>query len=499
CRQEGGAGFMALAEGRLTKRPGVVMVTRGPGAANAAIAVHTAWQDATPLLLFVGLIPVADRARESFQEFDLNGWFGTTAKKVVTLDSADRAAEIVADAAHLATSGRPGPVVIGLPEDVLLLPCTVFPVRPRAVATGAVCDADVDRFVRELRSSSRPLVVAGGDMWTPESSARLAVWAESWELPVVTDWRAQDVIDNGSPSFAGWLGYGRSDGAAALLQSADLVCFLGCGNADVLSDGYRLGAANHRVVVVDPDPALLMHSGDVDVHLLATPPAFLSAVAGAPVDAGPRPWHEWWTDARGQQEEFAGEGEDRPAVGVDLAVAMRLVRERLDADAVVTYGAGNHALWAQRYLTHHAYPSLLAPRNGAMGFGVPAAVAAALAFPSRQVVSVAGDGCFLMNGQEIATAVAQDVAPLVLVVDNGRYGTIAQHQDRHYPGRVSGTDLVNPDFAAFAESFGALGRTVRSTDEMSTALDDALASGRAAVLHLLADPDVREPSGKEQS
>jgi acetolactate synthase-1/2/3 large subunit len=448
------------------------------------------------LLLFVGLIPVGDRSRESFQEFDLAGWFGTTAKQVVTLDSAHRAAEVVADAARIARSGRPGPVVIGLPEDILVDDAPAEAMPPRAVPTGSVSDPELDAWMDALGSSSRPLVVAGGDQWTAAAGAQLAAWAERWQVPVVTDWRTQDVIDNASASFAGWLGYGRSDAAATLLDTADLVCFIGCGNADVLSDGYRLGSGKRQTVVVDTDPLLRTHQGGVDQHIMAAPAAFTAAVSATPPPAHLPVRHDWWVAARKQQERFASPRADRPAAGVDLAAAMGELRLHLATDAVVTYGAGNHALWAQRYLTHHAYPSLLAPRNGAMGFGVPAAVAAAIAFPHRQVVSIAGDGCFLMNAQELSTAVAHGAAPVVIVVDNGRYGTIRQHQEGAYPGRVSGTQLHNPDFAAHARSFGAFGQAVRTTEEFAPALESALACGRAAVLHLMADPDVAEPSSE---
>ncbi len=495
CRQEGGAGFMAIAESRLTRRLGVAMVTRGPGAANAAIAVHTAWQDATPMLLFVGLVPVGDRHREAFQEFDLAGWFGTTAKGVVTLDSPDRATELVADAAHLARSGRPGPVVIGLPEDVLLEPGPHGTTPTRALADGAVSPYEVNRVAETLRGASRPVVVVGGDRWTAGSGEDLAAWAEAWHLPVVTDFRTQDVIDNASPAFAGWLGFDDRSPAAELLADADVVCFVGCGSSDVLSGGYRRSAPGRRSLLVDADPALSTHTGGVDLHALCAPGPFVAAMARTRPGAAPEGDRErWWAGARAAQERLVAPHADAPTRGVDLAEAMALLRARMAPDAVVTYGAGNHALWAQRYLTHHSYPSLLAPRNGAMGFGVPAAVAAAIAEPGRQVVSVAGDGCFLMNGQELSTAAAHGAAPLVVVVDNGQYGTIRQHQERSYPGRVNGTALHNPDFAAYARAFGGFGVTARTTEEVGPALDAAFASGTLAVVHLIVDPEVLHPT-----
>lgn len=499
CRQEGSAGFMAIADSRLSGRFGVAMVTRGPGAANAFIAVHTAWQDRTPLILFVGLVPIGDRYRESFQEFDLTGWFGTTAKAVMTLDSADRATELVADAAHIACSGRPGPVVIGLPEDVLVerVPSDLTP--RRACADGSFSAVEQGQWEQALRSASRPLLVVGGDRWTAQSAADLTTWAEEWEVPIVTDWRSQDIIDNDSACYAGWLGYGRNEATAALLDTTDLACFVGCGNADVLSDGYRLGAPDRRTVVVDVDPTLRPHHGPLDLHILATPAAFVRGLQDLRPGQPEVGWPSRCRRAHQQQQDFAGPRADGPATGVDLAAAMDQLARRLPPDAVVTYGAGNHALWAQRYLTHHRYPSLLAPRNGAMGFGVPAAVAASIAQPTRQVVSVTGDGDFLMNGQELATAMTYGAAPLIVIIDNGMYGTIRQHQQREYPGRISGTALQNPHFAEFARSFGAFGQTVGTTAELGPALDAALGSRRAAVLHVLADPAVLAPtSGSER-
>jgi len=495
CRQEGGAGFMAVADGRLTGGVGVAMVTRGPGASNAAIAVHTAWQDASPLVLFVGLVPVSDRGRESFQEVDLGGVFGSTAKRVLTLEVPDRATEMVAEAFHIAASGRPGPVVVGLPEDVLVGRSEVGVAPPRDVSEGAVSSQQAGRFGRLLEDARRPLVVVGGDHWNPASAERFTRWCERWHLPVSADFRAHDIVDHASPSYVGWYGFTRSPALAAMLDEADLLLFVGCGAADVFSDGYQRGRQAARVVVVDPDPQLRTHQHRVDLHLLASPAALLDAVGDRLPPATPG-WSRWAAAARSAEEEFGTPRPDHPGQGVDLGVAMRELRSRLAPDAILTYGAGNHAIWPQRYLPQHVYPSLLAPRNGAMGFGLPAAVAASIANPGRQVVSVAGDGCFLMNGQELATAVAHDARPLVLVVDNSQYGTIVAHQDREYPGRRHGTSLTNPDFAAYSRAFGGFGERVSSTDEVPGALDRALASGQAAVLHLDADPTVLRPQPK---
>lgn len=499
-RHEGGAGFMALAEGRLTGTPGVAMVTRGPGAANAFIAVHTAWQDGTPLVLFVGLIPVADRGREAFQEFDLTGWFGSTAKHVVTLDDPTSAARVVAEAMRIARSGRPGPVVIGLPEDVIRLsaegadtvsPGHVAPIHPSAAALAELAD--------KLGSAERPVIVAGGEGWAGEAGRGLAEWAYEHAIPVLADFRAYDAVphelDGGRSSYAGSLGYGRSDRAAALFDDADLAIFIGTGRTDVLSDGYRIGHDSVTVLAVPTDP--FGHSGRIDQQLAADPagfvtalPALTAAMAGTSFD------RDRFEEAIADRREFctpdtvldSGDGY------ADLEGIMAILREEMTEDAVVTYGAGNHAIWPARYLPHRSAFSLVAPRNGAMGMGIPAAVAAALVTPGREVLSVAGDGCFLMNGQEIATAIGYGAAFIAVVADNGVFATIREHQEAHYPGRPSGTHLTNPDFAALARSYGGHGETVTRTSDFRDAYRRARASALPAVIHVRQDPTVRAPA-----
>lgn len=491
-RHEGGAGFMAVAEGRLTDLPGVAMVTRGPGAANAFIAVHTAHQDATPMILFVGLIPVADRGRESFQEFDINAWFGSTAKKVVTLDDAASAARAVDDAIFTALSGRPGPVVIGLPEDVLVRSVDAGTVEPRRVARTRPADAGLAELEKRLASAARPLLVVGGEGWDQAASDALAGWAARHGVPVLADFRAYDAIPHGSGSYAGYLGYARSDANARRLDEADLLVFVGCVRSDVLSDGYTRGL-DAVTVVVNPDADLKGHFGRLDQHLPVHVAAFADAISGT--TSAVRPAAGWLECARADYEKFCTAQPD--AAGgpgcVDLGVVMEILKQELDDDAVITYGAGNHSLWPARYLKHNAANSLAAPRNGAMGMGIPAAVAASLAYPGRQVVSVAGDGCFLMNGQEIATAMGHGARFIALVVDNGIFATIREHQEQHYPGRPSGTHMTNPDFAALARSYGGYGERVESTADFAAAFRRAAASGLPAVLHLPQDPAVRAP------
>ncbi|WP_248760768.1 thiamine pyrophosphate-dependent enzyme [Pseudarthrobacter sp. SSS035] len=488
-RHEGGAGFMALAEGRLTELPGVAMVTRGPGAANAFIAIHTAHQDATPMILFVGLIPVADRGRESFQEFDLNAWFGSTAKKVVTLDDAASAARVVDDAIFTALSGRPGPVVIGLPEDVLVHAIESGTVEPRKASRPAPAAPDLAELEARLAGARKPLIVVGGEGWTQESGEALAGWAARHGIPVVADFRAYDAVPHRSDAYAGFLGYGRSDANAARLDAADLIVFLGCVRGDVLSDGYTRGLDAHTVVV-NADADLLGHFGRMDQHITADVTAFSTVLAG--LESAVRPAAGWFADARADYLKFSSAQPDG-GTGVDLGVVMEILKQEMADDAVVTFGAGNHALWPARYLQHNSANSLAAPRNGAMGMGIPAAVAASLAYPGRQVISVAGDGCFMMNGQEIATAMGHGATFIVLVVDNGIFATIREHQEAHYPGRPSGTHMTNPDFAALARSHGGYGERIEKAEDFAGAFRRAVESGLPAVLHLPQDPTTRSP------
>ncbi|WP_405946259.1 thiamine pyrophosphate-binding protein [Streptomyces prunicolor] len=497
-RHEGGAGFMALAEGRLTGLPGVAMVTRGPGAANAFIAVHTAYQDATPMLLFVGLVPVPDRGRESFQEFDLTGWFGSTAKKVVMLDDPTAAARVVAESVHVARSGRPGPVVIGLPEDVLTLPAgTSRPVQPLAVPRPRAAEAELKQLVRRFEHARRPLIVVGGEGWSAESGQELMRWATRHSIPVLADFRAYDAVPHdlrGTGAYAGSLGYGRGDHAARLLDEADLTVFLGAPRGDVLSDGYTRGLDSETVLVLPGDAQ--GHSGRIDQFVSAHAPSFVLDLVTTP--ASPDADVAWFKAAGEAHAHFSTPAPEPTASDddtyVDLTAVMSVLREELTPDTVITYGAGNHALWPARHLPHRTPASLVAPRNGAMGMGIPAAVAASLVFPGREVVSVAGDGCFLMNGQELATAVGHGAVFVALVVDNGCYATIREHQEGAYPGRPSGTRLTNPDFAAWARSYGAYGETVTSHHGFREAFRRARASGLPAVLHLIQDPAVRAPA-----
>lgn len=511
CRQEGGAGFMALAEGRLTSRPGIAMVTRGPGAANAMIAVHTAWQDATALVLFVGLVPVADRERDAFQEFSLTGWFGSTAKRVMTIDDPHRAGELVDEAMRIASSGRPGPVVVGLPEDLLTHATeAVTPTLSRAPRPVPAA-SELAELEERLARAERPAFVVGGDGWEQGSGAELAAYAAAAGVPVFADWRAYDAIPHSSPAWAGWLGYGRADGVVQGYRDADLLVFVGCTRSDVLSEGYTVGL-DTETVLVTADPNAATHAGRLDQQLLATPETFVGAITTRDATAARSTRNNTWLTSRAELQHAVAAHRADAAVagsqaalaasagtdlGVDLGVAFGLLDDRLGGDATLTFGAGNATIWAHRFVRHNRAASLVGARNGAMGLAVPAAVAASLIAPEQRAVAVCGDGDFLMNGQELATAFAHGAAPLVIVVDNGVYGTIVQHQDKHYPGRPSGTKMVNPNFADWIRSFGGHGEHVTRTADFEGALDRALEASGPALIHIVIDSSVMPPAASE--
>lgn len=501
CRHEGGAGFMALAEGRLTGTPGIAMVTRGPGAANAMIAIHTAWQDATAMVLFVGLVPVNDREREAFQEFSLTGWFGSTAKRVLTIDDPERAGELTAEAMRIAASGRPGPVVVGLPEDVLVRMVEREAASPVAPAAPVPAEADLVQLLERLARAERPAFVVGGDGWQAGDGRVLLGFAETAGVPVFTDWRAYDAVPNEGPAWAGWLGYGRTDAVAAGYAEADLLIFVGCGRADVLSDGYTIGF-DAETVLVNLDPNAVMHSGRIDQHMLATPASFARSLQSldAAIARGER--DDAWMAARAKaQAKTAAHRPDASISGeaqqIDLGVVFGELDDRLNGEAVLAFGAGNATIWAHRFVRHLTPASLVGARNGAMGLSVPAAVAGSLIFPHRTVVAVCGDGDFFMNGQEIATAIAHGGKPLVIVVDNGIYATIVQHQENHYPGRPSGTRMSNPDFAAWMRSFGGHGERVERTEEFAPALERGLAADAPGLIHILIPETVMPPASSD--
>ncbi|MDK8896388.1 acetolactate synthase [Corynebacterium sp. HMSC065D07] len=498
CRHEGGATYMAEAQGKATGQPGVAMVTRGPGAANAYVGIHTAWQDATPLVLFVGLIPTSDRDRESFQEFDPKAWFGTQAKQVFVLDDPERASRVVAEAFFQAQQGRPGPVIVGLPEDVLHKEFTGTIHPPIPVAEGALSDDHLGLLSRELSHAERPLIFAGGPRWTPETAEKITRFAEEHRIPIIQDFRAADRVPFDSPANAGWLGYGRDPRAAQLLEAASLVIEVGAVLGDVPTDGYTLRQSPQaRNIAINPDTSLRGHSVPLESHIVASPVAFANTLDRLTVE-GTEQRGEWFDSAHANHLNFATLPEPadyRPGKEgtAHMEAILAALHEQLPKDSIYTFGAGNHCIWAQQFLRSTVYPSQFSVRNGSMGYSIPAAVSTKLQFPERTVVTIAGDGEYLMNGQELATALQYGAPFLIIVMSNGEFGTIRDHQKKHFPDRVSGTQLVNPDFAAVARGFGAHGELVTDDAQAPEAVARALAAiandGVPALINVITDQE----------
>ena len=489
CRQEGGAAYMAEAFGKLTGRPGIAFVTRGPGASNAAVGIHTAAQDSSPMVVFVGQVGGDMVDREAFQEVDYRRMYGSVAKWAAQIDRAERIPEYVAHAWRIAMSGRPGPVVLALPEDMLTSRADV-PDPPWIGATAAApAPAHVAAAQDLLHAAKRPLVLVGGSRWDAAACEALVRFAEGAALPVACAFRHQDLFDNRHPNYAGDVGIGINPKLAARVRDADVLLVIGERLGEMTTSGYTL------VDVPSPRQALIhVHPGADELGrvyqprlaIAATPGAFLAAID--PRAARPAPLAAEASPATAHADYEAWRA-PRPVPGaVDLWQVVRWLDERLPDDAMVTNGAGNFATWMHRVYRYRGFRTQLAPYSGSMGYGVPAAIAAKLVHPERIVVSWNGDGCFLMNGQELATAVQYGLAIVFIVVDNGMYGTIRMHQERNYPARVSGTELRNPDFAALARAYGAHGETVNATDEFAPAFERALACGHAALVHLKIDP-----------
>jgi acetolactate synthase I/II/III large subunit len=488
CRQEGGAAYMAEAYGKLTGRPGIVLVTRGPGASNAAIGIHTAQQDSTPLIVFVGQVGSDFKDREAFQEIDYNRMYGGIAKWVAQIDRADRVPEYVAQAFRVALSGRPGPVVLALPEDMLTTMAQAVD-SPRVVIPDVVPSSEQIAQLRGLLSqASRPLVIAGGAGWNALACANLRRFIEANSLPVASAFRNQDVVDNAHPNYAGEVGIATNPQLAARVREADVLLVLGERLGEMVTGGYKLLAApkpSNALIHVHSDATELGRLYHPTLAIQSSMPAIAAALATMPALSAPA-WRDSVAEARANYVAWQA---PRPMVGaLDLWQVVAALRTRLPENAIVTNGAGNYTVWLHRLYRYRGYRTQLAPYNGAMGYGVPSAIAAKLVHPDRVVVSWNGDGCFQMNGQELATAVQYGANVIFIVVDNGMYGTIRMHQEREHPGRVVGTDLVNPDFSALARAHGAAGETVTQTSEFGPALERALDAGRPALLHLRVDP-----------
>jgi len=490
ARHEAGAANMAEAYGKLTGRPGICLVTRAPGATHAATGVYTAFQDSTPMILLVGQVPLEHRGREAFQELDYGDAFGAITKLAVEAEAPDQFPELAARAFEMALSGRAGPVVMAMPEDVLAAEADVEDATPHAVIGASPSPEELAR-VRDLLSTAvRPLIVVGGGGWSVRAAEDLRAFAEAAAIPVATSFRRQDYIDNTSPSYAGVLTIGHDAALAARLRESDVLLVIGSRLGDIATRGYTTlepPGIPQTLVHVHADPKELGRVYEPDLAIVATSPEFLAALE--PVDGSDRT--DWFASAHADfltsLRHKRGPGE------LDVGDVMEYLRERLAADAVLTNGAGNYTVWCHRFYAFRRYRTQLAPCSGAMGYGIPAAIAAKVVHPERTVVCVSGDGDFLMSGHELAAAVQERAPIVVLVVNNGMYGTIRMHQERLFPGRVVGTDLVNPDFAAWARAFGAYGDVVLRSDDFPEAFERALAEPRPSLLELRVDPEAITP------
>jgi acetolactate synthase I/II/III large subunit len=493
ARHEAGAANMADAYGKLTGRPGICFVTRAPGATQASVGVHAAYQDSTPLILFIGQVPRRHRGREAFQELDYARMFGEMAKWVVEVEDAAAFPEVAARAFHLATSGRPGPVIVALPEDVLSEEADVEDAAPYRAVRPAPARAEVERARELVAAAQRPFVVVGGGAWTAEAAADLQAWAEASALPVATSFRRQDYVDNASPSYAGVLTIGHDPALAARLRECDVLLAVGTRLGEIATRGYTTlepPRIPQTLVHVHADPGELGRVYEPDLPVVSGSPEFVAAMR----EVEPLDGSRWGERTRAAHADFLAWLNHRPDAGaVDLATVLAHLRERLPADAIVTNGAGNFTVWVHRFYTFRRYRTQLSPCSGAMGYGVPAAVAAKVLHPERIVVCVAGDGDFLMSGHELAAAVQERAPIVVLLVNNGMYGTIRMHQERQFPGRVHGTDLVNPDFVALARAYGAHAELVERNQNFADAFERALAAGRPALVELRVDPEAITP------
>ena len=494
CRQEGGAAMMAEAYGKLTGRTGVCMVTRGPGATNAAAGVHVAFQDSTPLVLVVGQVGRGMLDREAFQEMDYRRMYGEMAKWVAQVDQTERIPEYVSRAFHTAASGRPGPVVLALPEDVLSARADVPDARPAVPGVPKAAASDIEAFGKLLAGSERPMLIVGGGGWSADAARDLARFSTAHHVPVSASFRCQDYIDNRHPNYCGHAGIGINPRTAKRFRECDLLIALGTRLGEITTSGYSLVDIPNpasRFVHVHPGAEELGRVYRPDLAVNAAAASFTSAIA----DLGPAGGDSRRTWNRECAAEYRASMEPRSTPGrVRLEHAVARTRERLDEDAIVCNGAGNYAAWVNRYFEYRVFRTQLAPTSGSMGYGVPAAVAAALVHPDRQVVCFAGDGCFLMTGQELATASQYGANLTVIVANNGMYGTIRMHQERHYPERVYGTGLANPDFAMLARSFGGSGARVETDEEFDAALDEALAHRGLSLIEVVMDPQALSPA-----
>ncbi|MDO5528602.1 MAG: thiamine pyrophosphate-binding protein [Paracoccus sp. (in: a-proteobacteria)] len=494
CRHEGGASMMAEAHAKLTQAPGVCLVTRGPGATNASAGVHVAKHDQTPMILLVGQIARPDRDREAFQEVDYRAMFAPLAKWVAEIDQTDRIPEYIARAFHVARSGRPGPVVLSLPEDMLAaeVEATALPVP--APPPRGVSDAARDAVADAIRAAKKPLLIVGGTIWDQKAADDLARFASAWQLPVAAPFRRQDHFDNRLEVYAGDLGVGFNPALGRTLEEADLVVSFGSRLSDVLTRGYTSmdpRAPHSRVVMIHPGPEQAGVLWRSDPAIVADPRDMAAALADMAAPEDIEDWRGWTQKARAAYDEWRKPRETPGDVKMERVIGW--LCDNLPDDAIITNGAGNYAAFLHRYYQWKRMGTQLAPTSGSMGYGLPASIAASLQHKDRVVVCLAGDGCMQMTLNEMSTARQYGAHPVVIVANNGTYGTIRMHQEREYPGRVSGTDMANPDFAALARAYGGHGETVERTEDFPDAFARARDAGRVAVIELRLDQEALTP------
>ena len=498
CRQEGGATMMAEAQGKLTGEPGICFVTRGPGATNASAGIHIAHQDSTPLIVFVGQVARGMLDREAFQELDYGAVFGTMAKWVVEIDDAKRLPELVSRAFHVATSGRPGPVVIALPEDMLTDMVQVADAKPYSV-TEIHPGADALRELKaRLDKAERPVLIIGGSRWNEQAVRDTVTFAEQWQLPVYCSFRRQMLFPATHANYGGDLGLGVNPKLLARIKASDLVIVLGGRLSEIPSQGFELfdiPMPQMDMVHIHADANELGRIYHAAQSINATPQAMTAALAQLGKPTAQPKWAQHTADAHAEYQAWSDPSKIQIPGNLQMGEIMGHLREVLPADTIFCNGAGNFATWVHRFWPFTTFASQLAPTSGSMGYGPPAGVGAKRLWPEREVVIFAGDGDFLMHGQEFATAIQYQLPVIVVILDNAMYGTIRMHQEREYPGRVSGTELKNPDFSAYAKAFGGHGERVERTEEFAPALARARASGLPSILHCFIDPEAITPTG----
>ena len=494
CRQEGGAAMMAEADAKITNNPGVVFVTRGPGATNASSGVHIAMQDSTPLIVFVGQVPLEHRDREAFQEIDYERFFSPIAKWVAEVKDLKRLPEYISRAFQVSQGGRPGPVIISLPEDILSGVCEV-PDRPRVVlGQQFTSDSEVKKIEKAIIKAERPLVIAGGTGWSKEAVKNLGVFVKNFNLPVATTFRRQHLMDNRHDCYIGDLGTGMNPALAKTVKESDLIIAIGTRLGEIATGGYELidpKKPEQKIIHIHKDPNELGHVYQPTLSVLSSTENILNQFIDLPKLVNP----EWSARTNEVRNNYLNWITPKETPGpVKLEKIIEWLSNNLPEDSIVTNGAGNYAAFLHRYFVFKEYPTAIGPTSGSMGYGFPASIAAKLRFPDKTVICLAGDGCFQMTLNEMSTAAHNKLAIIVIVVNNGKYATIRMHQEKHYPGRVSGTEIHNPDFAALAKAYGGFGVKVQKTEDFVAAYDQAVASGLLSVIELKIDDEVLSTS-----